>query len=126
MLNTFCLWFGKAPNSFSLKFFNSGEYIQAVYDKNLAENISRVLYPNDNIFESKELRLKLEYFLVAATQQDVIQPYKSSQFGCPDGVHTSFDSFPEEVAIQLNDTHIYIYIYIYTYTHTHKYIHTYK
>lgn len=104
-VNTLRLWSAKAPNSFSLKFFNSGEYIQAVCDRNLAENISRVLYPNDNIFEGKELRLKQEYFLVAATLQDVIRRYKSSRFGCPDAVRTSFDSFPEKVAIQLNDTH---------------------
>jgi len=46
---------------------NDGDYIQAVLDRNLAENISRVLYPNDNFFEGKELRLKQEYFMVAAT-----------------------------------------------------------
>ena len=48
---------------------NNGEYIQAVLDRNLAENISRVLYPNDNFFEGKELRLKQEYFLCSATLQ---------------------------------------------------------
>ena len=48
---------------------NDGDYIQAVLDRNLAENISRVLYPNDNFFEGKELRLKQEYFMVAATLQ---------------------------------------------------------
>ncbi|CAI9721930.1 glycogen phosphorylase, muscle form-like [Octopus vulgaris] len=104
-VNTLRLWSAKAPNSFNLKFFNSGEYIQAVCDRNLAENISRVLYPNDNVFEGKELRLKQEYFLVAATLQDVVRRYKSSKFGCPDAVRTSFDTFPDKVAIQLNDTH---------------------
>ena len=48
---------------------NDGDYIQAVLDRNTAENISRVLYPNDNFFEGKELRLKQEYFMVAATLQ---------------------------------------------------------
>lgn len=48
---------------------NNGDYIQAVLDRNLAENISRVLYPNDNIFEGKELRLKQEYFMCAASLQ---------------------------------------------------------
>ena len=48
---------------------NNGDYIQAVLDRNLAENISRVLYPNDNFFEGKELRLKQQYFMVAATVQ---------------------------------------------------------
>jgi len=51
---------------------NDGDYIQAVIDRNIAENISRVLYPNDNFFEGKELRLKQEYFMVAATLQVTI------------------------------------------------------
>nr|XP_060614451.1 glycogen phosphorylase, muscle form [Anolis sagrei ordinatus] len=84
---------------------NVGGYIQAVLDRNLAENISRVLYPNDNFFEGKELRLKQEYFVVAATLQDIIRRFKSSKFGSRDPVRTSFDAFPEKVAIQLNDTH---------------------
>ncbi|XP_013388571.1 glycogen phosphorylase, muscle form isoform X1 [Lingula anatina] len=104
-VNTLRLWSAKAPNSFDLNFFNNGEYIQAVCDRNLAENISRVLYPNDNVFEGKELRLKQEYFLVAATLQDIIRRFKSSKFGCRDPIRTSFDSFHEKVAIQLNDTH---------------------
>nr|KAG5702118.1 hypothetical protein BaRGS_010384 [Batillaria attramentaria] len=104
-VNTLRLWSARAPNSFHLNFFNSGEYIQAVCDRNLAENISRVLYPNDNFFEGKELRLKQEYFLVAATLQDIIRRFKSSRFGCRDPVRTSFDTFPDKVAIQLNDTH---------------------
>ncbi|KAJ7307441.1 hypothetical protein JRQ81_009460 [Phrynocephalus forsythii] len=84
---------------------NVGGYIQAVLDRNLAENISRVLYPNDNFFEGKELRLKQEYFVVAATLQDIIRRFKSSKFGSRDPVRTSYDAFPEKVAIQLNDTH---------------------
>lgn len=54
---------------------NNGEYIQAVLDRNLAENISRVLYPNDNFFEGKELRLKQEYFMCAASLQVMIYLY---------------------------------------------------
>lgn len=84
---------------------NDGDYIQAVIDRNLAENISRVLYPNDNFFEGKELRLKQEYFMVAATLQDIIRRYKSSKFGSREHHRTDFDSFPDKVAIQLNDTH---------------------
>lgn len=99
------LWSAKSPNSFNLRFFNSGDYIQAVLDRNLAENISRVLYPNDNFFEGKELRLKQEYFLCAATLQDIIRRYKSSKFGTTEHIRTNFDSFPDKVAIQLNDTH---------------------
>ncbi|KAM9302371.1 glycogen phosphorylase, muscle form [Gastrophryne carolinensis] len=104
-VNTMRLWSAKAPVEFNLKDFNVGGYIQAVLDRNLAENISRVLYPNDNFFEGKELRLKQEYFVVAATLQDIIRRFKSSKFGCRDAVRTSFEAFPDKVAIQLNDTH---------------------
>uniref|UniRef100_A0A8B9KLU2 Alpha-1,4 glucan phosphorylase n=1 Tax=Astyanax mexicanus TaxID=7994 RepID=A0A8B9KLU2_ASTMX len=102
-VNTMRLWSARAPNDFNLRDFNVGDYIQAVLDRNLAENISRVLYPNDNFFEGKELRLKQEYFVVAATLQDVIRRFKTSKRNCYDPL--SFDSFPEKVAIQLNDTH---------------------
>jgi glycogen phosphorylase len=105
---------------------NDGDYIQAVLDRNTAENISKVLYPNDNFFEGKELRLKQEYFMVAATLQvtslyfkkhdgtlpsdnfvykDIIRRFKSSKFGSREAIRTNFDSFPDKVAIQLNDTH---------------------
>ncbi|OWK03032.1 PYGB [Cervus elaphus hippelaphus] len=104
-VNTMRLWSAKAPNDFKLHDFNVGGYIEAVLDRNLAENISRVLYPNDNFFEGKELRLKQEYFVVAATLQDIIRRFKSSKFGCRDPVRTSFETFPDKVAIQLNDTH---------------------
>ncbi|XP_022604329.1 glycogen phosphorylase, brain form [Seriola dumerili] len=104
-VNTMRLWSAKAPNDFKLQNFNVGDYIEAVLDRNLAENISRVLYPNDNFFEGKELRLKQEYFMVAATLQDIIRRFKSSKFGCRDPVRTCFDTFPDKVAIQLNDTH---------------------
>uniref|UniRef100_A0A8C8SVT6 Alpha-1,4 glucan phosphorylase n=1 Tax=Pelusios castaneus TaxID=367368 RepID=A0A8C8SVT6_9SAUR len=98
-VNTMRLWSARGS------LFNVGGYIQAVLDRNLAENISRVLYPNDNFFEGKELRLKQEYFVVAATLQDIIRRFKSSKFGSRDPVRTSFDAFPDKVAIQLNDTH---------------------
>uniref|UniRef100_A0A8C4XD72 Alpha-1,4 glucan phosphorylase n=1 Tax=Erpetoichthys calabaricus TaxID=27687 RepID=A0A8C4XD72_ERPCA len=103
-VNTMRLWSARAPNDFNLRDFNVGDYIQAVLDRNLAENISRVLYPNDNFFEGKELRLKQEYFVVAATLQDIIRRFKASK-GDGKGMRTSLDSFPEKVAIQLNDTH---------------------
>lgn len=104
-VNSMRLWSAKSPNSFNLTFFNDGEYVEAVLDRNHAENISRVLYPNDNVVEGKELRLKQEYFMVAATLQDVIRRYKSSKFGCRDPVRTDFSTFPDKVALQLNDTH---------------------
>ncbi|XP_049596682.1 glycogen phosphorylase, liver form [Syngnathus scovelli] len=102
-VNTMRLWSARAPNDFNLRDFNVGDYIQAVLDRNLAENISRVLYPNDNFFEGKELRLKQEYFVVAATLQDIIRRFKTTKKGTP--ARTSFSSFPDKVAIQLNDTH---------------------
>lgn len=105
MVNTLRLWAAKADQHFNLKFFNDGEYINAVMNRNTAENISRVLYPNDNFFEGKELRLKQEYFLCANALQDIIRRYKSSKFGSKDPVRTSFEAFPDKVAIQLNDTH---------------------
>ncbi|XP_037784865.1 glycogen phosphorylase-like [Penaeus monodon] len=105
VVNTMRLWSAKSPNNFNLKFFNDGDYIQAVLDRNFAENISRVLYPNDNFFEGKELRLKQEYFMVAATLQDIIRRFKASKFGSKDQVRTDFDTFPDKVALQLNDTH---------------------
>ncbi|XP_029454203.1 glycogen phosphorylase, liver form [Rhinatrema bivittatum] len=104
-VNTMRLWSARAPNDFNLRDFNVGDYIQAVLDRNLAENISRVLYPNDNFFEGKELRLKQEYFVVAASLQDIIRRFKASRFGSRDTVRMAFDAFPDKVAIQLNDTH---------------------
>jgi len=105
VVNTMRLWSAKSPNDFNFHFFNDGEYIQAVLDRNIAENISRVLYPNDNCFSGKELRLKQQYFMVSATLQDIIRRYKSSKFGSTEVVRTTFEHFPDKVAIQLNDTH---------------------
>jgi len=103
--NTLRLWSAKSPLSFNLKVFNTGDYIQSVLDRNIAENISRVLYPNDNMFEGKELRLKQEYFLCAATLNDVVRRFKASKFGSREVSRTNFDLMPDKVAIQLNDTH---------------------
>ncbi|XP_077361873.1 glycogen phosphorylase, muscle form [Festucalex cinctus] len=105
VVNTMRLWSAKAPCEFNLKDFNVGGYIQAVLDRNLAENISRVLYPNDNFFEGKELRLKQEYFVVSATLQDIIRRFKVSKFGSREIARTDFSKLPDKVAIQLNDTH---------------------
>jgi starch phosphorylase len=105
VVNTLRLWCAKAENHFNLSFFNDGDYIQAVLDRNQAENITRVLYPNDNFFEGKELRLKQQYFLVAATLQDIVRRFKASKYGVRDSVRSSFDTFHDKVGIQLNDTH---------------------
>ena len=103
--NTLRLWSAKSPHSFNLQVFNTGDYIQSVLNRNIAENISRVLYPNDNMFEGKELRLKQEYFLCAATLHDVIRRFKASKFGSTTVVRTDFTKMPDKVAVQLNDTH---------------------
>ncbi|KAL7677020.1 hypothetical protein ACOME3_003269 [Neoechinorhynchus agilis] len=105
IVNTLRLWTAKASKSFNLRFFNDGDYIKAVEESSIAENISRVLYPNDNIPEGKELRLKQEYFMVSATLQDIIQRYKRKEFGNLEATRKDFGEFPDKVAIQLNDTH---------------------
>ncbi|MEQ2264687.1 hypothetical protein XENORESO_016201, partial [Xenotaenia resolanae] len=98
IVNTMRLWSAKAPCEFNLKdcTFNIGGYIQAVLDRNLAENISRVLYPNDNFFEGKELRLKQEYFVVSATLQDIIRRFKVSKFGSREIARTDFSKLPDK------------------------------
>jgi len=96
-VNNMRLWSAKSTRDFNLEYFNHGDYELAVSDKVHTENISKVLYPNDNVFEGRELRLKQEYFFVTATLQDIIRRYKKS--------YTSFDKFSDKVAIQLNDTH---------------------
>ncbi len=96
-VNTMRLWQAKSARGFDLNYFNHGDYVRAVEDIALTENISKVLYPNDNIFEGKELRLKQEYFLVSATVQDIIRRYNKG--------HVHLDALPDKIAIQLNDTH---------------------
>jgi starch phosphorylase len=96
-VNNLRLWAAKSTREFNLEYFNHGDYVRAVEDKQRSEVISKVLYPNDNAFEGKELRLKQEYFFVAATLQDIIRRYLTA--------HEDFDCFADKVAIQLNDTH---------------------
>lgn len=96
-VNNLRLWSAKSSRDFDLEYFNHGDYIKAVEDKNGAERISKILYPNDNSPEGKELRLKQEYFLVSATIQDIFRRHRKH--------HSSFNDLPDKVAIQLNDTH---------------------
>lgn len=96
-VNNMRLWSAKATREFNFECFNEGDYDRAVAEKAESETISKVLYPNDNTPEGKELRLKQEYFFVSATLQDIIRRYKKT--------HTTFDQFADKVAIQLNDTH---------------------
>lgn len=97
IVNTMRLWAAKSTREFDLDYFNSGDYINAVASKNDSENISKVLYPNDSNVQGKELRLKQEYFFVAATLQDIIRRYLKT--------HPDFSQFADKVAVQLNDTH---------------------
>lgn len=96
-VNTLRLWSARAAQDFNLQVFNAGDYTQAVSNKTFSENISKVLYPNDNTLQGKELRLQQQYFFVACSLQDIIRLYLRK--------HKTFDAFPEKTAIQLNDTH---------------------
>ncbi len=96
-VNTLRLWDAKPKNEFDLKKFNEGKHEQAVAEKNLASTLTEVLYPADDNYSGKELRLKQQYFFISATVQRVIERFKEK--------HTDFSLLPEKVAFQLNDTH---------------------
>jgi starch phosphorylase len=96
-VNTLRLWSAKSLYGFNLTKFNQGDYISANLESAMAQNITRVLYPNDNNYEGKELRLKQQYFLVSATLQDIIARLKAS--------HMDLREFANMNVIQLNDTH---------------------
>jgi starch phosphorylase len=96
-VNTLRLWSAKAAEEFNLDDFNRGEYVEAVQNKVLAENLTNVLYPNDNVFEGKELRLKQQYFFVSCSVQDILRRFKAGG--------NAWEVFPDKVFIQLNDTH---------------------
>ena len=105
-VNTLRLWAAKAAKDFDFTNFNAGDYRGAVEAKMRSENISKVLYPNDNVPEGKELRLKQEYFFVAATLQDIMRRYKKqARMFDDDKVTLPFARFAARNAIQLNDTH---------------------
>ncbi len=91
------LWTARASRELDLKYFSRGDYIGAVESKVSSETISKVLYPPDHNFAGQELRLKQQYFFVAATFQDILRRYRKK--------NTTFDKFPDLVAVQLNDTH---------------------
>jgi starch phosphorylase len=97
VVNTLRLWTAKSSREFDLSYFNHGDYIRALQEKDLTENISRVLYPSDEVASGQELRLKQEYFLVSATLQDILRRYRKE--------HKDFEALSDKVAIQLNDTH---------------------
>ncbi|HLR91063.1 MAG TPA: glycogen/starch/alpha-glucan phosphorylase [Balneolaceae bacterium] len=97
VVNNLRLWKATSPSSIDLKSFNQGQYIDAVRDTQLNENISRVLYPNDKVFVGQELRLKQEFFLVSASMQDILRRFSKTE--------TDWRKLPEKIAIQCNDTH---------------------
>jgi len=95
--NTLRLWSAKAVDEFNLPAFNGGNYVGAVEEKNAAENVSRVLYPDDSTQAGRELRLRQEYFFCSASLQDIVGHFLSK--------HQDFEALPDFVAIHLNDTH---------------------
>ncbi len=97
-VNTLRLWSASSPNGFDLQLFNDMQYHRAVEKQNDAENISRVLYPNDNGPMGKELRLRQQYFFTSASLQDLVHHFVAN-------IGTDFTKFPEYHVIQLNDTH---------------------
>ncbi len=91
------LWSARSDQEFNLKYFNTGDYIGAVQEKVKDENISKVLYPSEEAAGGRELRLKQQYFFVAATIRDILRRFTKK--------NENFDLLPDRVAIQLNDTH---------------------
>lgn len=98
IVNTLRLWKSEATDEFDLDEFNAGSYTESVAKKNLAEQITMVLYPNDSSENGKELRLRQQYFLSSASLQDTINSYLEHS-------DNSFDKFIELNSFQLNDTH---------------------
>ena len=91
------LWAARASSELDLTHFGEGDYIGAVQQKVSSETISKVLYPPDHNYAGQELRLRQQYFFVAATFQDIMRRFKKN--------NETFDKFPDRVAVQLNDTH---------------------
>lgn len=96
-VNFLRLWEAKASEELDLKTFNQGGYVEAVREKAMGESISKVLYPNDETENGKELRLVQQYFFVACSIQDMMARFLR--------LHDDWDEFPDKVVVQLNDTH---------------------
>jgi glycogen phosphorylase len=97
IVNTLRLWSAKATSEFDISDFNRGDYIKSVERKSNTENITRVLYPNDDQPAGRELRLKQEYFLVSATLQDALSRHLAA--------HADLTNLGDQAVFQLNDTH---------------------
>ncbi len=97
VVNTLRLWSAQADDEFDFEDFNRGSYVEAVESKVLAENLTKVLYPNDNVLAGKELRLRQQYFFVSCSVQDILRRFQSENHDWSD--------LPDKVFIQLNETH---------------------
>ncbi len=97
VVNTLRIWDAKAITDFQLDSFDRGDYHKAVEQENLAKTIVEVLYPNDNHYAGKELRLKQQYFFISASLQEILAKYKRE--------HKDIKKLYEKVVIQMNDTH---------------------
>ena len=97
VVNSLRIWDAEPVNTFNLDSFDRGDYQKAVEQENLAKNIVEVLYPNDNHYAGKELRLKQQYFFISASVQRAIKKYKEK--------HDDIHKFYEKASFQLNDTH---------------------
>jgi len=97
IVNTLRIWDAEPITGFQLDSFDQGDYRKAVEQENLAKNIVEVLYPNDNHYAGKELRLKQQYFFVSASVQEAVEKYMRK--------HDDIRKFHEKVTFQLNDTH---------------------
>ncbi|KAM9898049.1 hypothetical protein OXX69_010035 [Metschnikowia pulcherrima] len=96
--NNLRLWNARPTNEFDFNKFNAGDYQSSVAAQQRAESITAVLYPNDNFYSGKELRLKQQYFWVAASLHDIVRRFKKQH-------KTDWSKFTDKIAIQLNDTH---------------------
>ena len=96
-VNTLRLWSAKAPMGFDMTLFSRGEYVKAIEAKAMAEAISKVLYPADNHYEGKSLRLRQQYFFVSASIQSILKKHLK--------YNESLDNLGQKVAIHINDTH---------------------
>jgi len=97
VVNTLCIWDAQPIDTFSLSAFDKGDYQKAVEQENLAKNLVEVLYPNDNHYAGKELRLKQQYFFISASLQVALKKFKETN----DDIH----KLPEKIVFQMNDTH---------------------
>ncbi len=97
IVNTLRIWDAEPIEAFQLDSFDKGDYRKAVEQENLARNIVEVLYPNDNHYAGKELRLKQQYFFISASVQEAVEKYMRT--------HDDIHKFHEKVTFQLNDTH---------------------